>query len=243
MELDEVAADELGVVTGSAMLKDETRCIRCGLCAMRCPVGHHHDGVLQPGPSRTDRADFHCSDRCRPQAYASSHTGGCDREINMTDEKKTFGTASVTDLNRRQFFVKLGLGSLGIAAAGTAVFAYQYLSPNVLYEPSPMINAGKPESFPLDSVTLDVNSGIYIIHSEEGFFSLSAVCTHLGCLTAWKPDLGIIACPCHGSKFKPRRQTRLKARRPSLCHGNACGSTRMAISWSIGPPIFGPCSS
>ena len=27
------------------------------------------------------------------------------------------------------------------------------------------------------------------------------VCTHLGCLTAWNQDLGIIACPCHGSKF------------------------------------------
>jgi ferredoxin len=39
VELNEVAADELGIVTGSAMLKDETRCIRCGLCAMRCPVG------------------------------------------------------------------------------------------------------------------------------------------------------------------------------------------------------------
>ncbi|HVI08062.1 MAG TPA: FAD-dependent oxidoreductase [Candidatus Binatia bacterium] len=39
VELDEVAAGELGVVKGSAMLKDETRCIRCGLCAMRCPVG------------------------------------------------------------------------------------------------------------------------------------------------------------------------------------------------------------
>ena len=39
VELNEVAADELGMVTGSAMLKDETRCIRCGLCAMRCPVG------------------------------------------------------------------------------------------------------------------------------------------------------------------------------------------------------------
>ena len=34
------------------------------------------------------------------------------------------------------------------------------------------------------------------------FFSLGAVCTHLGCLTAWKPELGIIACPCHGSKFQ-----------------------------------------
>jgi formate dehydrogenase (NADP+) beta subunit len=39
VELDDVAIDELGIVTGAAMLKDETRCIRCGLCAMRCPVG------------------------------------------------------------------------------------------------------------------------------------------------------------------------------------------------------------
>jgi len=106
------------------------------------------------------------------------------------------------DLTRRQFFAKLGLGSLGVAAAGTVVFSYQFLSPNVLYEPSPIINAGKPESFPMDSVTLDVNSAIYIIHSKEGYFSLSAVCTHLGCLTAWNQELGIIACPCHGSKFR-----------------------------------------
>jgi cytochrome b6-f complex iron-sulfur subunit len=46
-----------------------------------------------------------------------------------------------------------------------------------------------------------VNSAIYLIHTKEGFFALSAICTHLGCMTAWKPELGIIACPCHGSKF------------------------------------------
>jgi len=108
-------------------------------------------------------------------------------------------------VDRRQFFVKLGLGSLGIAAAGTAVFAYQFLSPNVLYEPSAIVNAGRPESYPMDSVTLDVNSGIYLIHAKEGFFALGAVCTHLGCLTAWKQELGIIACPCHGSKFAVRQ--------------------------------------
>jgi NADPH-dependent glutamate synthase beta subunit-like oxidoreductase/NAD-dependent dihydropyrimidine dehydrogenase PreA subunit len=38
VELDDLAAGELGTITGSAMLKDETRCIRCGLCAARCPV-------------------------------------------------------------------------------------------------------------------------------------------------------------------------------------------------------------
>ena len=28
----------VGTITGAVMVKDETRCIRCGLCAMRCPV-------------------------------------------------------------------------------------------------------------------------------------------------------------------------------------------------------------
>jgi cytochrome b6-f complex iron-sulfur subunit len=107
------------------------------------------------------------------------------------------------NLNRRQFFVRVGLGSLAVAGAGTAVFAYQFLSPNVLYEPSPIVNAGKPESYPPDSVTLDPATAIFVVRESQGFYALSAVCTHLGCLTAWKPELGIIACPCHGSKFKP----------------------------------------
>jgi len=105
------------------------------------------------------------------------------------------------ELNRRQFFVKVGLGSIAVAGLGTAVFGYQFLSPNVLYEPSPVVNAGKPESYPPDSVTLDPQTGIYVVRESRGFFALSATCTHLGCLTAWKPELGIIACPCHGSKF------------------------------------------
>ena len=120
----------------------------------------------------------------------------------MAEEKYEPNPKASKELNRRDFFLKLGLGSLSIAAAGTTVFAYQFLSPNVLFEPSPIVNAGRPDSYPIDSVTLDVNSGIYLIHAKEGFFALGAVCTHLGCLTAWKPELGIIACPCHGSKFK-----------------------------------------
>src|SRR5271157_3862634 len=39
VELDDIKADELGVISGSAMLKNESRCIRCGLCAARCPAG------------------------------------------------------------------------------------------------------------------------------------------------------------------------------------------------------------
>ena len=120
----------------------------------------------------------------------------------MAEENKhRVQTAANPAIDRREFFLRMGLGSMGIAAAGTAVFAYQFLSPNVLYEPSPVVNMGKPESYQLDSVTLDADARIFIVHTKEGFFALNAVCTHLGCLTAWKPDLGIIACPCHGSKF------------------------------------------
>jgi cytochrome b6-f complex iron-sulfur subunit len=124
----------------------------------------------------------------------------------MASQDSTEPQQTEKGFNRRTFFTRLGFGSLSIAAAGTLSFAYQFLSPNVLFEGSPIINAGKPESYPIDSVTLDANSRIYLIHVQEGLFSLNAVCTHLGCLTAWKPDLGLIACPCHGSKFSREGQ-------------------------------------
>jgi cytochrome b6-f complex iron-sulfur subunit len=117
------------------------------------------------------------------------------------DAKRTPAPDSPEEMSRRQFFVKVGVGSAVVAALGTAGFAYQYLSPNVLYEPSPIVDAGKPDRYPPDSVTMDPQTAIYVVRTGEGFFALSAICTHLGCLTAYKPDLGIIACPCHGSKF------------------------------------------
>jgi cytochrome b6-f complex iron-sulfur subunit len=93
------------------------------------------------------------------------------------------------------------MASAAVVAVGTGVFAYQYLAPNVLYEPSPTVSAGKPDRYPPDSVTLDVDYGIFVVRSPQGFYALSAVCTHLGCLTVYKPESGNIACPCHGSEF------------------------------------------
>ena len=37
-ELEGIQPEELGSITGTAMIKDETRCIRCGLCSLRCPA-------------------------------------------------------------------------------------------------------------------------------------------------------------------------------------------------------------
>jgi cytochrome b6-f complex iron-sulfur subunit len=105
------------------------------------------------------------------------------------------------DSSRRELFAKLGMGSLIVAAMGTGLFSYEYFSPNVLFEASPIIKAGKPDQFPPNTVTLDPQSGIYLVNGAKGFYALGAICTHLGCLTAWKPELDLIACPCHGSRF------------------------------------------
>ena len=109
--------------------------------------------------------------------------------------------AQPEECSRRKVFEKLGLGCMACAGAGSLAFGYEFLSPNVLYEPSPITNAGKPDQYALGSVTTDAEAGIYIIHGPQGFYALSATCTHLGCRTAWSPELGLIACPCHGSRF------------------------------------------
>lgn len=110
------------------------------------------------------------------------------------------------EISRRDFFARLGIGSLGLAAVGTLSFAYKYMSPNVLYEPSPIVNAGNVEDYSMNSVTMHPAAAIYVVRLTEGIFSLTMICTHLGCMTAWKPELGIIACPCHGSKFSREGQ-------------------------------------
>jgi len=117
------------------------------------------------------------------------------------DETKTEKCKNCKDCKERRNFIKAGVGSLVLAGTGAAVFGYEFLSPNVLYEPSSVVNAGKVDRYPLGSVTADPKAGLYVVHSPEGIYAVSAVCTHLGCLTTWKPDVQMITCPCHGSKF------------------------------------------
>jgi len=124
-------------------------------------------------------------------------------EEKMAEDKQKPECAEASPyLNRRQFFVKLGTGSLAVAGLGGCVFGMQYMAPSVLNEPSPIVNVGKPEQYAIDSVTLEPRFGIFVVRLQEGFYTLSAVCTHLGCLPVWKPETGVIACPCHGSAFQ-----------------------------------------
>ena len=125
----------------------------------------------------------------------------------MTDQEKARHTDSSPDsrtrlvTTRREFLNEAATAALGIAAIGSMIVTYGYLSPNVLFEPPTTFRAGNPDLYPLNSVTFLEDQQVYVVRTENGFYAVSAVCTHLGCVTQWKPDVGQIACPCHGSKF------------------------------------------
>lgn len=105
-------------------------------------------------------------------------------------------------VSRRDFLNEITFAALGIAGVGSAVVTYRYLSPNVLFEPPTTFRAGNPDLYPLNSVTYLPDQQVYVVRTGDGFYAVSAVCTHLGCITQWKPEAELIACPCHGSKFK-----------------------------------------
>jgi cytochrome b6-f complex iron-sulfur subunit len=105
-------------------------------------------------------------------------------------------------VNRRDFLNEIAGGALAIAGIGAAVVTVNYSSPNVLFEPPTTFRAGSPDDYPVNSVTYLQDQQVYIVRTEKGMWALSAVCTHLGCITQWKPESDQIACPCHGSKFQ-----------------------------------------
>lgn len=105
-------------------------------------------------------------------------------------------------VSRRDFFNEIAAGALAVAGLGAAVVTVEYSSPNVLFEPPTTFRAGAADDYPVNSVTYIQDQQVYIVRSPEGFSAISAVCTHLGCITQWKAELDQIACPCHGSKFE-----------------------------------------
>lgn len=126
----------------------------------------------------------------------------------MTEEKKSSPQSSSPQppgkdgVSRRDFFGGVAAAAFGIAGIGALVVTTKYLSPNVLFEPPTSFRIGPPDDYPMNSVTYLANQEVYVIRTAEGIFAESAICTHLGCITQWKPELNMIACPCHGSKFK-----------------------------------------
>lgn len=105
------------------------------------------------------------------------------------------------EVERRRFLALLGAGSLGVAGLGISAATLRFIEPNVLFEEERRFAVGRPEDIPPGTVLVLRKQRVYVVRSAAGFFALSAVCTHLGCVTRYEQARRGIFCPCHGSQY------------------------------------------
>lgn len=114
-----------------------------------------------------------------------------DLKMPLSDEERT----------RRAFLGLMAGGAFAAAAAGTGVTAVRFLWPEVLFEQETRFRLGGPDTIPVGTMLVLLEQKAYVVRTVEGFFAMSATCTHLGCLTQYEKDQNRIFCPCHGSRF------------------------------------------
>ena len=106
-------------------------------------------------------------------------------------------------VTRRRFVAFIGWGSFAAFWGSIVLVTLRFLFPRILYEPSPLFQAGKPDDYQIGEVSTRFKEAqrVWIIRTTDGLYALIAICTHLGCTPIWHTMEERFKCPCHGSNF------------------------------------------
>ncbi len=120
------------------------------------------------------------------------------------------GDVDVKDLHQAERFKPSATRRdfLGLAAAWSAVLAFMMAMlgafrlpmPSVFPESDSKVKLGHPNRFEIGTSTYYPKHQLWLFRDEQGFYAISSICTHLGCVAERKEN-GKFDCPCHGSKF------------------------------------------
>jgi cytochrome b6-f complex iron-sulfur subunit len=109
-------------------------------------------------------------------------------------------------LSRRGFlkYFLAGFSALAtVVGVATPVIAYLWPPKQTATGAGGRVDVGPAADLPVGkgAVYSVNNQPVIVIHTSDGYFALSAVCTHLGCIVFWAEQRGVIACPCHAAFF------------------------------------------
>ena len=103
------------------------------------------------------------------------------------------------EIERRDFLGMAALGAFFLAMGTAALGMLRLPRPSVLPEPSQRYKIGLPAAIAMGETLVPTGRNVFVFHHEKGFYAISAVCTHLGCIVK-QASVGF-NCPCHGSRF------------------------------------------
>ncbi len=130
----------------------------------------------------------------------------------MAEPGERAGASAAT---RRSFLARIGLGAVWLGLLGQAYALLRSLLPNLVYESPQRFKIGTPDQFGEGARFLE-DRRVFIFRSKNTFYSISAVCTHLGCTVKMQrldqpkkvtihgqelEEQSEFHCPCHGSKY------------------------------------------
>jgi menaquinol-cytochrome c reductase iron-sulfur subunit len=122
----------------------------------------------------------------------------------------------MTERNRREFFLNLGIGAGAVALVGQGGASLRSLVPNVSYDAPTTVKLGPTMDFP-DGMKFLPDQRLFVFREGNTFHAISAVCTHLGCTVRAEAlsnaetknvegtNLRLthrFLCPCHGSRYE-----------------------------------------
>lgn len=108
-------------------------------------------------------------------------------------------TEQLDSAARRRLLAWLAGGTLGLTALAGVRVSVRFMTPPITTQPP------APVVVPIANAPA-ANLGVYIpparaylMRDAQGYYAMSATCTHLGCLV--EQSGGALQCPCHGSQF------------------------------------------
>jgi cytochrome b6-f complex iron-sulfur subunit len=102
-------------------------------------------------------------------------------------------------ISRRDFLGLSAMIACVTAWAMTGIGLLKFPMPALLPDISNKFKIGNPEDFAVGTTRTFSDKNVIVSRDEKGFFAISLVCTHLGCIVS-KATQGF-TCPCHGSKY------------------------------------------
>ena len=110
-------------------------------------------------------------------------------------------TESAEDRTRRHVLL-YGAAALAAAAGLGSYVSLEFVTPWSRGRTRNAVVVGFPEEIPVGTVMVVPTARAFVGRTAEGFFALSTVCPHLGCVLRWLPIEQRFHCPCHGSQFE-----------------------------------------